>query len=307
MKAVRHPSGCLGARATTRDIEEMKNMPATVTNDYLRKEFDNFEKNEELGNLLEELKYSTLIVPMDNERGGCAMISMKGKSFIPLFTDIHEYNKVSFGENYSPEFFEFNFYLELIKEGVYGYIINVESERFPITKELLDFMDTDYRFDLDYQPFTLKEIRRIYDSIDNAELNEFLLDEANRWDFDGMMDLLFKSDILTVVASRDNLDDFQEDGVISLHNVREKMFYRTRDNYAVLFSSPETINLSLRNCHLYSSLVNLGVFIDFALKNDLAGIIVDGDIAISREFLMNFMKGFNSPSVDKYDDYAFLI
>ena len=45
-------------------------MPTAVTNEYLRKEFNNFELNEDFGNLIDELKYSTLIVPIDIENEG---------------------------------------------------------------------------------------------------------------------------------------------------------------------------------------------------------------------------------------------
>ena len=73
-------------------------MPTAVTNEYLRKEFNNFELNEDLGNLIEELKYSTLIVPIDIENEGCVMVSMNDEDYIPLFTDIHEYQKVNFNK-----------------------------------------------------------------------------------------------------------------------------------------------------------------------------------------------------------------
>lgn len=90
-------------------------MPTAVTNEYLRKEFNNFELNEDLGNLIEELKYSTLIVPIDNENEGCIMVSMNDEEYIPIFTDIHEYQKVNFNESVHPKAFDFNFYLEILK------------------------------------------------------------------------------------------------------------------------------------------------------------------------------------------------
>ena len=290
------------------DIMEGEDMPTAVTNEHLRKEFDNFENNGDLGNLFEELQYSTLIVPMDSTEEGCAMIEMDKRLYIPLFTDIHEYQKVSFGHDIRPKAFEFNFYLEVLQRGeIEGFIINVESERFPVTKDFLDFMDTDYRFDLDYHPFTQKEIQELYDSIDNTELKDFLNDDESRWDFDRLMDLLLKSDIFSAIVSDDDLDTLEKNGVISLNNAEKRTYFRTGDNYAVLFSSGDKINICLKNYHVYSILVNLGLFIDFVLKGDLEGIIVDEDVVISRDFLMGFMKGFSSPSLDKYDDYAFLI
>lgn len=182
-------------------------MITAVTNEYLRKEFDNFEKAKGLGNLLEELKYSTLIAPVDENKTGCAMITAGDEIFIPLFTDIHEYHKVDFKGNFHPEAFDFNFYLELLKNGLHGFIVNVESERFPVTREFLDFMDTDYMFDLDYQPFTKKEISEIFDNLNNSELSEFIKNERNRWDSEKLMEILLKSDILAPVASKKSFEN----------------------------------------------------------------------------------------------------
>ena len=174
-------------------------MPTTITNEYLRKEFNNFELNEDLGNLIEELKYSTLIVPIDNENEGCIMVSMNDEEYIPIFTDIHEYQKVNFNESVHPEAFDFNFYLEILKAGALGFIVNIE------------------------------------------------------------------------------------------------------------FSSKDKINPPHRNINFYTQLVNLPLFIDFILKKDLAGIKLNDEIVISRDFLLEFMKDFSTPNVDNYDDYLFTI
>lgn len=284
------------------------NMTATVTNEHLRKEFDNFEETEDFGNLLDEFRFSTLIVPVDCNEEGFAMLEMDGNMFIPVFTDIHEYHKVPFGSNFRPEAFEFNFYLEILQRGdIQGFVVNLESERFPIINEFLEVMDTDYKFDLDYQPFTRKEIRRIHDSINNCELKDFLKDESNRGEFDGLMKALLKSGLFTVIVSEENLDGLEEEGVISLFSVPKIAYFRTRDDYAMLFSSEDKIDLRIANRHLYSILVNLGLFIDFVLKSDLSGIILDDNVIIPRDVLMDFMNGFSCPSIDKYDDYAFRI
>ena len=282
-------------------------MPTAVTNEYLRKEFNNFELNEDLGNLIEELKYSTLIVPIDIENEGCVMVSMNDEEYIPIFTDIHEYQKVNFNESVHPEVFDFNFFLEILKMGELGFIVNIESERFPITQEFLDFMDSDYMFDLDYQPFTAKEIKMIHDSIDNHELDEFLEDKSNIWDFDSLMEMLLKSDLLTVVASMKSLDDLQEDGVISIIDSDKIAYCRTNDKCALIFSSKDKIKPPHRNIHFYTQLVNLPLFIDFILKKDLVGIKLNDEIVISRDFLLEFMKDFSTPNVDRYDDYLFTI
>lgn len=280
-------------------------MITAVTNEYLRKEFDNFEKEKGLGNLLEELKYSTLIAPVDENKTGCAMITAGDEIFIPLFTDIYEYQKVDFKGNFHPEAFDFNFYLELLKNGLHGFIVNVESERFPVTREFLDFMDTDYMFDLDYQPFTKKEISEIFDNLNNSELSEFIKNERNCWDSEKLMEILLKSDILAPVASKKSFDD--DDVVISVNGMNGLQYCRSEDKFSLIFSAPDKIHPPHRNANFYCRFVNLPLFIDYALRSDLAGIKLDENIVLSREFLMDFMKNFSSPCIDTYDGYIFRI
>ena len=168
-------------------------------------------------------------------------------------------------------------------------------------------MDRDYMFDLDYQPFTSKEIRKIYDSIDNQELEKFLEDKSNIWDLDSLMEILLKSDLLTVVASINSLKGLEENGAISIHDPDTIVYCRTHDKCALVFSSKDKINPPHRNINFYIQLVNLPLFIDFILKKDLAGIKLNDEIVISRDFLIEFMKDFSTPNVDRYDDYLFTI
>ena len=47
--------------------------------------------------------------------------------------------------------------------------------------------------------------------------------------------------------------------------------------------------------------------IDFVLKKDLGGIKLNDELVISRDFLLEFMKDFSTPNLDRYDDYLFTI
>ena len=181
-------------------------MTETITHKYLKRQLEIFEETEDLDNLFKELQFSTLLLPVyaDGDIVSFPLLAFEDEKLVPVFTDIHEFNKVSFTGDLKLVPYDFNFYLELLDE-VDGIVIDVEGERFPLTKEIKDFMDTNYIFDYDPQVFTLKEIKQIKDSINNAELEEFLKDESNFWDFEHLMDLLLKSDLLAVALSMADL------------------------------------------------------------------------------------------------------
>ena len=270
-------------------------MPTAVTNRFLRKELDNYENTKDMENVYGELKYSTLIIP-DNGKD-FVKINVDGKELIPIFTDIHEYQKQNLDVDFRPEAYYFNFYLELLEDGCDGFVINPKSERFIITREILNVMDTDYMFHLDYEPFTFKEIIEIYDSIDNSKLHEFMKD--NRWDLMGIMEMLLKSDLLTLINSEKPLEEIDDTGV---YDCIGEISFQSIENYALIFSKP-LIGHNYRNS--YSQLVNLPLFIDDALKNDLSGILLNNSLVIPRKVMIDFMKTFSGPCLDDYSFFAF--
>ena len=170
-------------------------MSTTATNRFLRQELDNFQKTGEMEQLYGELKYSTLIVPINDDE--FMTVNVDGRKLISCFTDIHEYYKLNPGEDFQPRAYYFNFYLELLENGCQGFVLNPKSENFIISNDILDEIDGDYMFDLEYMPFSVKEIERIYNSIDNTDVHEFI--EKDRWDLEELMEILLKSDLLTLI------------------------------------------------------------------------------------------------------------
>ena len=270
-------------------------MSTFATNRFLRRELDNFQKTNEIGQLYGELKYSTLIVPVNDKE--FMTVNVDGRKLIPCFTDIHEYQKLNPCEDFQPKAYYFNFYLELLERECSGFVLNPKSENFIISQDILEVMDTDYMFDLDYMPFTVKEIERIYNSIDNSKIQEFI--ENDCWDLEELMEILLKSDLLTLINTEGELDEIDDTGIYGCFS---KVSYECIKNYALLFSKP----LIGRNVHnSYSQLVNLPLFIDEALKNDLSGIMLDSKVILPRDFLIDFMMSFKGPFINDYSFYAF--
>ena len=290
-------------------------MTRTITHKNLKRQFDIFERTEEMDDLLAELQFSTLLLPasLENDTLAFPMLRMGGKMFAPVFTDVHEYEKCNVEENFTLIPNDFNFYLNLLDERIDGIIIDVEGERFPLTRDFRKIMKESYVFDYDPNVFTAREIRQIRDSVDNTELEEFLKDRQNHWDLETLMELLLKSDLFKVVLSEDDLSEKSEGGVISLHDIGMLPTATTRkamDSYALIYSSETEIIQKNSPMHPYLQLVNLPELINRVLLDDLDGIILNENsqnITIPREFLLNFLKDFSCPNIDKYDDYAFLL
>lgn len=108
-------------------------MNRTVTHKHLKRQFEIFEKTEEIEYLLMELEFSTLLLPIDIENGTLTfpLLIIEDEMYAPVFTDVYEYDKLNFPENFILTPNEFDFYLNLLDENIDGIIINVEGERFP--------------------------------------------------------------------------------------------------------------------------------------------------------------------------------
>lgn len=267
-------------------------MSETVTNRFLRKALGNLEDIDEIYG---ELKYSVLIIPLKEDK--YPTVKRNGKEMIPVFTDIHEYQKQNLDEDFRPSAYYFNCYLELLEAGSPDLVINPKSENFIITDKILDVMETDYMFHLDYQPFTTREIKEMYLSLDNSKILQFI--SADNMDLDELMEILMSSDLLTLISSKEPLDLIDDAGIYGCFCPTS---FQVIDNFALIFSNHLK---GLNNGNSYSQFVNLSQFIDEMLKNDISGILLDYSIVIPRKFLIDYMKNFNCPSLDDYSMYAF--
>ena len=232
---------------------------------------------------------------------------IEDKKYAAVFTDVHEYDKLGFGDSFILIPHNFDFYLDLLDEEIDGIIIDVEGERFPLFKGFEDFMKPS-KMNEASNPLTEDEIKRIKNSINNDELENFLKDESNHWD-----NLLLKSLLFTVILSRDDLSNSAEDGLICLNNMGNLPLALTNtftENYALLYTSESEVVPKINPMHPYLQLVNLSEFIENVLLYDLDGIVLNENsqnIHIPTQFLFEFIKNLEDQCPNKYDDYAFLL
>lgn len=282
-------------------------MNLTITHKHLRNILNNLtDKN--FNDLLIELQYSTLIIPV-NEFSGVPILE---NGCLPLYTDLNEFNKFKNHPEFRPVDHEFNFYLELLMDKkAEGFIINPESEKFKIKEGFLEVIQPNYIFNQDYRPFTTREIISLKDSFDNAELNGFIKDKSNLYNLDELLNKLNDSLLLTLLVSNKNYQDKADNGVFSPLGIIPKCVYEVGDrNYLLIFSRELTSHSIPHNIFKYSQIVNFPLLVEEALNLDFDGLILNVDeenITIPRENLRNFMKGFNSPCLDYYGGYVFTV
>ena len=290
-------------------------MNRTITHKHLKRQFDIFDEAEEIENLFLELEYSTLLLPvsLDEDNPGFPLIQFEDRVYAPVFTDIHEFNKLKIDGNFTLMPNSFDFYLNLLDNDIDGIVIDIEGERFPICKEVKDCFKPNHAFDYESNAFTLNEIKNIRNQVNNEELEEFLRDETNHWDFEGLIDILLRSDIFTVGLSIEDLSGRSHDGIIMTQDVGKLPLALTSmfsESYALIYSSQDEIKPKNNPLHPYSQLVNLPELIKKVLLDDLDGIILNENshrITIPREFLLDYIKDFSTPDLNRYDDYAFIL
>lgn len=286
-------------------------MTLTITHKYLRNLLDNFSE-ENFDDFLVEMQYSTLIIPT-NDFGGVPLIEFRKEKYVPLFTGMNEFNKFRNHDEFTAVDHEFNFYLELLSDrSIPGYVINPDSEKFLITDTILEHIKPNYIFEQEYQPFTTNEIRRIKNSIDNRQLDEFLKDESNRYDLNSLMKELEKSTLLTLLISPEDYNGEAEDGVICRIDKIPKCLYGIWDKYYILiFSREPTKEMFPDDAFFkYTQIVNLPLLIREVLNFDFDGFILnvnEENIIIPRDHLRDYMKDFSCPVLDDYGMYAFTI
>lgn len=281
-------------------------MTEKITHRYLRMQLKDFGFSDEVDDLLVELQYSTLISPKVSIQG-FSIIRINGLEYVPLFTDIDEYEKAGEFGGAVPVSHDFNFYLECLQdEGFQGFVINPSTEHFYIGCEFLEVMEPNYIFENEYSPWTVREIRKLKDSIDDREIKKHLEDNADS-DFIGLIGKLRKTKLLTLLKY-DGME--QIDGeVFSAMGVPQYVHKTRKGNFYLIFTSDSEIDVSSRDGY-YSQLVNLPLLMERVLNDDLDGIVLNANsdnILISRKTIRRYMKDFSCPLLDDYSPYAFEI
>ena len=267
---------------------------SNITNNHLKdllKKILNTEYLNEvlLLNLTNELRFATLICagsPVDEFSFNYPMFDLEdGTSILPLFTDEQEFYASELnidGLEPVPYYFEHSFEL-LDDESVNGILINPDTEEFFVPKDIINLvamsqigvsnsLDNDSSFACDGN-----DLKLIFDTISNDTLVEFLNDDNNAFDYDGLFNEFSKSMLSTIVICEDlekNFDDIYPVDPANISLFRE--IDEEENSWLVLISNKDTfynlVSFQGDQSDYYAQLVNPEELAIYALEHDFEGI-----------------------------------
>lgn len=279
-----------------------------ITHKHLRLVIEDIYSNDNqiteslLTRLINEFRYSNLYIPAKRENNTLNFIIYEDEDLkiTPLFTDLDEFRKFYRNDDVEVLNNPFELYQNILKTSdIEGYILNPASEKYLFKKEFIlgiknipktSFYTTD--------AYTSDELKEIADSIDNTELESFIGDSNNIGDYEALFERLSNSRLLALMLSDYDLSQYLTDGVIDQRNtgpLASMYMDRVGGEYATLFSSEEKMKKVTTDRFKYSQIVNLATLVNFALTEDMDGIILNPEsdnVLISRQNLLRYSLGF---------------
>lgn len=281
-----------------------------ITHNHLRQILeDNYEffkgdgeiSDEDFVMLLQELFYSLLISPTIKKDGQVFPVWVgdeRGNQFLPLFTDLAEYEKEFAGFEFNPGVSDFDSYLGA---GIENIVINPSCEQivFP-TRAFADKPKTrSFRPDFTQDTLDLPGLKALLDC-------ESSMDLGDAYDYDALFRNLADSVMFTSIGIKD--ESKNEDGVI---RVKMAPLKTSPGGYLKLFTDKDEIR---KEGDCYASVVNLEEFMEYLIRMDLNGFIINPKseaVVVDRRVLMSyfdeFKKTYNSARYAGASEYAFVI
>ena len=263
---------------------------------------DNLINENLLTRLINEFRYSNLYIPAKREGGKLNFIIYEDDDLkiTPLFTDLDEFRKFYRDSDIEVLNNSFELYQNILKTSdIEGYILNPASEKYLFKKEFIlsiknipktSFYTTD--------AYTGEELKEIYDSIDNKDLESFIENPLNIGDYESLFEKLSNSQILTLMLADHDLSGYLKEGIIDQKNTGPLVnmhFDNVGGTYATIFSSQNKIEKVKTSKFKYAQLVNLATLVNFVLSEDMDGIILNPEsdnVLISRLNLLRYSLGF---------------
>lgn len=282
---------------------------------------DNNVTEELLLRLVHEFRYSNLYIPAKRQDGTLNFIIYDDKDgkITPLFTDLDEFRKFYRDEDIEVLNNPFELYQNVIRTtDIEGYILNPASEKYLFKKEfILGIENVPKTNFFTTNPYDEDELRDIYSSIDNSDLEAFADNPHNIGDWEMLFEKLSKSRLFTLMVSDLDLSGKAIRGLISQKDtgpLASMHLDRIGGRYATIFSSKEKLRHANAKGYRYAQIVNLATLVNFVLSEDMDGIILNpscGDVLIPRSVLLKYSLGFeryaNDERLSESIYYLFLI
>ena len=259
--------------------------------------------------LINEFKYSNLLIPAKKENGTLNVIIYEDDDakITPLFTDRDEFRKFYSDDDIQVLENTFELYQNVIKTTeIEGYILNPASEKYLFSSEfILSITNLPKTNFYSSNPYTESELKDIRNNIDNGNLEDFITSPSNVGYFEGLFEKLSSSTLLALMLSNRDLTPYAEDGIISMQStgpLARMHVDRIGGEYATLFTSEEKMGHVRTDLYRYSQIVNLATLVNFVLSEDMDGIVINPDsdnVLIPRSELLKYSLGFEKYANDE--------
>lgn len=259
--------------------------------------------------LMNEFKYSNLLIPAKKEKGTLNFIIYEDEDakITPLFTGRDEFRKFYSDDDIQVLENTFELYQNVIKTTeIEGYILNPASEKYLFSSEfILSITNLPKTNFYSSNPYTESELKDIRNNIDNGDLEDFITIPSNVGYFEGLFEKLSSSTLLALMLSNRDLTPYAEDGIISMQStgpLARMHVDRIGGEYATLFTSEEKMGHVRTDLYRYSQIVNLATLVNFVLTEDMDGIVINPDsdnVLIPRSELLKYSLGFEKYANDE--------
>jgi len=270
---------------------------------------DNLINENLLTRLINEFRYSNLYIPAKREGGKLNFIIYEDDDLkiTPLFTDLDEFRKFYRDSDIEVLNNSFELYQNILKTSdIEGYILNPASEKYLFKKEfILSIKNIPKTSFYTSDAYTSGELKEIYDSINNEELESFIENPLNIGDYESLFEKLSQSQILTLMLADHDLAGYMKDGIVDQKNtgpLANMHFDNVGGTYATVFSSKNKMGNVKTSRFKYAQLVNLATLVNFVLTEDMDGIILNPEsdnVLISRLNLLKYSLGFERFANDR--------
>ena len=276
----------------------------TVRHENLRRLMSEFDElgedtpDETLAMLLLEIKHSCLLAPgiMKGDEFFGFTAQLQVGEFGMVFTDMDELRKAfpDYGVEACANPFA-AYRKHFLKSDYIGYIINAESEGFVLTREVFNMIDDmpELEFSAE-ESYSTRELKELKDSIDNADLENFIRNPKNTAMYEDLFELISSSTLLVLRLSEEDFSELFEDGIFSMREtgpLGHLHSERIGGRYATAFTSTSRMAAVDTPLNRYCQIVNFSQMTNLVLQDDMDGIIInpnEENVVLTRDVLLEY-------------------
>lgn len=303
-----------------------------VTNDYFKAvvvELKKYvERNQEIpdelfDDFVNEIRVSNLLAlgfeDGDRFTTDGTLLTRGDEVFLPVYTDDDEYLKDN-GPNTEFELIPNDIidYIDMLNQNDGdGIVINPASECFTIYTHLLNDLplNSGISFQDNFSGYGPEQLKNIAENAPNDSIINFIRNDSNEDNFEGLMLELSKSILLNPRFSDEKFENYANNGIVFVDDMESYISTVVDDDqeYGILFTSKnailDTVNEDSKEDHAYQITI-LSEYFDIMLRGDCDGVVINPYLEgyfIPRNILFKYSSILDNPSFKQASKYVFLL